>query len=84
MPMPCAATPSRALFIRSSIARKPWPLVPSRQPCAFSNTTSQVGEPWMPSFFSSRATRMPLRLPSSRWRGTRISDSPLVVPLLCS
>ena len=79
-PSDCDATPSRALFMRSSMARKPRPFSPRRTPSAPSKTTSQVAEPWMPSFRSRRVTRTPLGEPSSRCRGTSRSERPLVVP----
>ena len=41
------------------MARKPCPGVPSRNASAWSNSITQVGEPWMPSFVSTRATRTP-------------------------
>ena len=80
MPSACAATPSRAPFIRSSIALKPCPGVPIRKPSAWSNSTTHVGEPWIPSFDSTRETRMVLARPSGSTFGQRIRLSPFVVP----
>ena len=84
MPIACAATPSRALFIRSSMARKPCPRVASRNASARSNSMTHVGEPWMPSFDSTRATRSPFGRPSGSVFGHSIRLSPLVVPFDCS
>jgi hypothetical protein len=71
MPIPWAATPSRAVFISVSMALKPLPFVPTRKASASSKRMAAVGEPWMPSLCSRRSTESPFFLPSGRVRGHR-------------
>ncbi len=51
-PIPCMATPSRALFIMVNIAAMPLCGAPTSQPVAPSNCSTAVGEPCSPSLCS--------------------------------
>ncbi len=66
------------------MALKPSPRTPIRHASARSKRISAVGEPCRPSLCSSRATVSRFFVPSGSTRGQMKSDSPFVVPLVCS
>ena len=62
------------------MARKPPPAWPRRNASAWSNSITQVGEPWMPIFRSTRDTRTRFRVPSGSVTGQSARLRPWVVP----
>jgi hypothetical protein len=67
---------SRVELTISMIVRTPRPSSPTSQAVAFSYSTSDEAFERLPSLSFSRITRIGLRVPSGRTRGSRKHDSP--------
>jgi hypothetical protein len=76
MPADAIAQSSRVCVPISRIVGTPRPIAPTSQASAASNSTSLDALERLPTLSFSRCTRIALRVPSARQRGTKKHDSP--------